>query len=171
MKDELLDLVNQDDKVIGKVWKRKAHQDPSLIHREVAIAIFNKKHEVLLQRRSMSKTNDPGHWKITAAGHVGADENPKDSIKREVFEELGLNVQPIYYKKAFSTYKNKESRYFWIYYAIVDTPQKLKLNKQEVMDAKWVKVGKLEEFSKSSRYSLKGLSHKTILELKKLLKL
>ena len=43
--DELLDLVNEDDEVIGTVWKSKAHKDPSKIHREVAIVIVNNKEE------------------------------------------------------------------------------------------------------------------------------
>jgi len=83
-KDELLDLVNEKEDVIGTVWKSEAHMDPSKIHREVTIAVFNNKNEILLQRRSMNKVNDPGCWKITAAGHVGMNEDPKHAVKREL---------------------------------------------------------------------------------------
>src|SRR3989344_5920035 len=94
-KDELLDLVNEEDEVIGTVWRSEAHKNPSKIHREIAVAVFNHKGEVLIQQRSMKKTNDPGEWKITAAGHVASGENPKDSAEREVLEELGIKVKPI----------------------------------------------------------------------------
>ncbi len=100
-KDELLDLVDKNDRVIGTVWKSEAHKDPSVIHREVAIVVFNKKGEVLIQQRSMNKKNDPGAWKITAAGHVGQGEDPKKAAEREVYEELGINIEANFLKKTF----------------------------------------------------------------------
>lgn len=92
--DELLDLVNEKDEVIGEVWKSEAHRDPAKFHREVAIVVFNNKREVLLQQRSFKKSHDPGQWKITAAGHVGKGEKPEDAVKRELEEELGLKIVP-----------------------------------------------------------------------------
>lgn len=65
--DELLDLVNENDEITGTVWKSEVHRNPYLIHREVAIAVFNEKGEILLQQRSLKKENSPGEWKITAA--------------------------------------------------------------------------------------------------------
>ena len=50
--DELLDLVNEKDVVIGTVLKSEAHKDPTKIHRQVDLVIFNDKGEVLLQQRS-----------------------------------------------------------------------------------------------------------------------
>ena len=90
--DELLDLVNEKDEVIGEVWTSVAHKDPTKIHREVAIVVFNNKSEVLLQQRSFKKSHDPGEWKLTAAGHVGKGEDPKDAAIRELEEELGLKT-------------------------------------------------------------------------------
>lgn len=169
--DELLDLVDENDQVIGTVWKSEAHQNPKLLHREVAIAVFNKKGQVLLQQRSMKKTNDPGEWKMTAAGHIGAGEDPEVAVKREVFEELGIKIKPVYFKKHFHTYKDKEARFFWVYYAIVTKNPTLKLDEEEVMDAKWVDVRYLEKFSKRNTYSLDSTSHKTICEIAKKLEI
>ncbi|OGD08383.1 hypothetical protein A2899_01460 [Candidatus Amesbacteria bacterium RIFCSPLOWO2_01_FULL_49_25] len=171
MADELLDLVNDKDEVVGTVLKSRAHQDPKLIHREIAIAVFNNKGEVLLQQRSMNKANDPGKWTITAAGHVGAGENPKGSAKREVKEELGIGVEPIYVEKEFSTHKDKDARFFWIYYATMEGDPRLVLDKEEVMDAKWVSVKKLAEFSKHNYFPLDSGSYKFISKIAKTLKL
>lgn len=171
MTDELLDLVDENDKVIGTVWKSEAHRNPKLFHREVAIAIFAKDGKVLLQRRSMNKVNDPGSWKVSAAGHAEAGEDPKDAIAREVKEELGLKVKPIYFDKDFTTYKDKESRFTWMYYSVLDKEASLKLDKDEVMDARWVQVNDLEEFAKNNDYSLKSTSHRMIVEMKNYLKL
>jgi len=168
-KDELLDLVNEKDEVIGEVWMSEAHNNSSIIHREVAISVFHKRGDVLIQRRSMIKTNDPGKWVITAAGHIGAGENPKDAVERELYEELGFKVDAIFYKKIFEKRVGcpgtKEARFFWIYYSIVDKKPNFKIDKREVIDAKWISPNKLVAFSKKNNWNINGLSHKIILEM------
>ena len=166
-----MDLVNEKDEVIGTVWKSEAHKDPTKIHREVAIAVFNEKGEVLLQQRSMKKLTGRGEWKITAAGHVGRGEDPQKAVVREAEEELGLKIVPKYFGKKFVIRGDKEARFFWIYYSIVKNHPSLKLDEDEVMDARWVKLDKLEEFAIKNDYDLLGNSHKIIVELKKKLKL
>lgn len=169
MVDELLDLVDENDNVIGTVWKSVAHDDPSKIHREADITVFNKNGEVLIQRRSMKKSS-PGKWENTATGHVLAGENPTDSIVREVKEELGLRIKPTFFKKVFVKEKT-ESKFYWIYYAIVDKPLKLKLDKNEVMDTKWIRPEQLETFAKDNWWDINGESHAMILDIKSRLKI
>jgi NADH pyrophosphatase NudC (nudix superfamily) len=48
---------------------------------------------------------------------------------------------------------------------------KLKLDRSEVSDARWVKIGDLEEFAEDNYYNLDGLSHKLITELSQHLKI
>ena len=169
--DELIDQVDKNDQIIGTTLKSKAHKDPSIIHREVAIVVFNKKGEVLLQQRSMKKRNDPGHWKMTAAGHIGAGEDPKLAIIREVKEELGITIKPVYYNKIFREYRDQETRFFWLYYSVLKEEQPLVLDKEEVMDARWVKYSDLEKFSKQNEYHLDSPSHRNIVEVAKILKI
>ncbi|MFC1600627.1 NUDIX domain-containing protein [Patescibacteria group bacterium] len=166
-KDELLDLVNDKDEVIGEVWKSEAHKSPSIIHREVAITVFNSRGKVLIQQRCMEKATDPGIWVTTAAGHIGVRENPRRAVKRELFEELGFDVSPKYYKKIFHKRKNKESRFFWIYYAIVKELPEININKEEVMATKWINPLKLVDFAKKNNWDINGLSHKYVMEVYK----
>lgn len=169
MADELLDLVNEKDEVIGTVWKSEAHKDPTLIHREVAIAVFNDKGEILIQQGSMNKTINPGAWKTTAAGHVESGENVKNAAERELLEELGLKVDMKYFKKVFAKRVGQpgrtESRFFYIYYAVVGENKKLKLNRREVMDTKWINPDDLEGFAKENDWEVDGLSHRIIMEV------
>jgi len=167
--DELLDLVDENDNVIGTIWKSEAHQNPKLIHREIAVAVFNTIGENLIQRRSLNKTYDPGMWQIASAGHVMAGENPESAAKREVFEELGINIKPIYFKKDFIK-EVREARFFWIYYAIVKKTPEIQFDKSEVMDTLWVKPSELEYFTKKTGYNLDNKSKKMILKLTKYLK-
>jgi isopentenyl-diphosphate delta-isomerase len=169
MVDELLDLVDKNDNVVGTVWRSNAHKNPDLLHREVGIILFNNKNEILLQQRSFNKKNSPGSWKITAAGHPMAGEDPEIAIKRELFEELGVNVNPVFYKKIFSTHnkigENQESRFFWIYYAVLNRDPKIRIKKSEVNATEWVSLKEMKEFSQNHVYNLNGDFHKIITEL------
>ena len=114
----------------------------------------------------MNKTG-PGSWKITAAGHVASGEDPTIAVKREIFEELGINVNPIYLSKEFNKDdKHGESKFYWIYYAVVNGKQPLVLDKEEVMNAKWILPNELKEFARQNDWDVNGLSHRTIMEVK-----
>lgn len=163
--DEILDLVNEKDEVIGKIWKSEAHKDPSKIHREVAIAVFNKNGDVLLQQRSFNKEHHPGRWAITA-GHVGRGEDPQDAAKRELFEELGWKYSIKFLSKMFAQ-DNKESRFFWIFYIVVEEKLKADFDKNEIENIKWVDFRKIREFAKDNEYMLTGTTHKILTKVVK----
>lgn len=90
--DELLDLVDENDKVIGEVWKSKANRDPKLIHREAAVLVYDNQGRLLLQQRSHKKIVSPGVWEITAAGHIAKGLSPEETAHKELKEELGFDV-------------------------------------------------------------------------------
>ncbi len=151
--DELLDLVNEEDSVIGKVWKSVAHANEDLIHREVAVLIFNIKGQTLIQKRSLKKLVDPGAWRIVA-GHVAADEDINTAMQREIKEEIGINVDLQFYQKSF--YKdqtNSESKFYWIYYAIYDGDN-FELDEEEVSEVKWVNLKELSEKNETEKYDV-----------------
>ncbi len=150
-KDELLDLVDKDDKVIGTVWKSEAHKDPSKIHREVGIVVITRNNEVLLQKRSSKKKYDAGQWQLGAAGHVAAGEHPLESAKRELSEETSIQAEPVFSYKFFDKYKS-ESRIFRIYYVLLANKVKLKWDVNEVDDMKWVKLDKALKKMKTSKH-------------------
>ena len=90
--DELLDLVDENDRVIGTVLKAATERDPGLVHREVAILI-HRDDELLWQLRSDAKTVMPGTWDIACAGqvvgeYVGADGNLHGFLQK--FLSLGI---------------------------------------------------------------------------------
>jgi isopentenyl-diphosphate delta-isomerase len=68
--DELLDLVDKNDNIIGSVLRSAAHTNTTFIHREILVYIFNAKGEVLLQQRGSNKKVNPSIWVESCAGHV-----------------------------------------------------------------------------------------------------
>ncbi len=89
---ELLDVVDENDEVVRQEKRSVVHAE-KMIHRSVHILVFNKKKEVLLQKRSVLKDNFPGHWDTSAAGHMGAGESYDSCADRELKEELGIDAE------------------------------------------------------------------------------
>lgn len=86
--DELFDVVNECDEVVGRERRDVVHAR-DLLHRAVHIFVFNKRGEVFLQKRSRLKDSHPGRWDSSASGHLDAGEEYDASARRELREELG----------------------------------------------------------------------------------
>ena len=90
--DEVFDLVDRDDRVIGRVRRGDAHRNPALLHRSVQVLIFDDAGRVLLQRRSRTKDLYPGVYCASASGHVHSGDDYATTAARELREELGVSV-------------------------------------------------------------------------------
>ncbi len=98
--DEIFDLVDLDDHVIGKVRRGEAHRNPALIHRSVQVLVFTHERHLLLQRRSARKDLFPGYYCASASGHVASGEEYATTAERELAEELGISAPLTYISKA-----------------------------------------------------------------------
>jgi len=92
MGEEIFDVVNERDEVIGKLSRKEVHRQ-NLRHRAVHVLMYNKTGEVFLQKRSMKKDNFPGTWDSSAAGHLDCGEDYDACALREVREELGYVME------------------------------------------------------------------------------
>lgn len=91
MSEEIFDVVNERDEVIGQAPRREVHRT-GLRHRAVHVFVFNARGEVFLQKRSMSKDSSPGLWDSSASGHLDSGEDYDACAVRELREEIGLVV-------------------------------------------------------------------------------
>ncbi|MCL7754355.1 NUDIX domain-containing protein [Polaribacter sp. Z022] len=91
--DELIDILTTEGKPTGKTaLKSEAHKN-GWFHATVHVWLFTADEKILLQKRAMTKKVFPGLWDISVAGHIGAGEAILESAKREVFEEIGLQLE------------------------------------------------------------------------------
>lgn len=152
MLDELIDIFDKNNKPLNKtVMKSLAHAD-GLWHQGAHVWVVNQLGQVLLQMRSKEKELHPSAWDTSAAGHVGAGEDPRTAARRELEEELGIEAKPEdlqFYKirKQEGGYKHlKNNEFHNIYFYTFDGKiEDLKLQKEEI-DA--VKFFSLEELAK-----------------------
>lgn len=94
--EEVFIVVDKNDNVLGQRSRRECHRDKTLIHRAVGVVIFDTKGRILLQKRSLTKDLQPGYWAISSAGHVSKGETYEQAVKRELIEELGIDVPVIH---------------------------------------------------------------------------
>ena len=86
--DELFDVVDERDQVIGQERRSVVHEK-KLLHRAVHVFILNKRGEVFLQKRSRLKDAHPGVWGSSVSGHLDAGESYESCALRELGEEAG----------------------------------------------------------------------------------
>ncbi|MBM3833660.1 MAG: NUDIX domain-containing protein [Verrucomicrobia bacterium] len=89
--EEVFDVVNECDEVIGQRLRREVHQ-LGLRHRAVHVLVFNGRGQIFLQKRSLKKDCSPGLWDSSASGHLDVGESYDACAIREVREELGLEL-------------------------------------------------------------------------------
>tara|TARA_R110000868_G_scaffold190862_1_gene434917 strand:- start:216272 stop:216781 length:510 start_codon:yes stop_codon:yes gene_type:complete len=91
MPQELLDIVDADDNVIGQMPFKKAHEAGAL-HRFTRVLLQNSRGDFVLQVRA---AGIPDAGKIDApGGHVQSGEDYLEGAVRELQEEMGVYVEP-----------------------------------------------------------------------------
>lgn len=88
---EILPVVNKKDEVIDTSPREICHAK-KLRHRAVQVFVFNKKGEILVQKRSPDKDEYPGYYEASVSGHVLTEETYEEAALREIEEELGLII-------------------------------------------------------------------------------
>jgi 16S rRNA (adenine1518-N6/adenine1519-N6)-dimethyltransferase len=89
--NERFPVVDKNDRICGYRSRAEVHAN-NLRHRAVHILIFNQAGDVYLQQRSRWKDRHPLKWDSSAAGHVTAREDYDETARRELKEELRLDV-------------------------------------------------------------------------------
>lgn len=87
---EKIILVDRNDREIGTGEKLEVHESGKL-HRAFSIFIFNRKGELLLQKRASGKYHSGGLWTNTCCSHPRAGERLKDAAHRRLKEEMGFD--------------------------------------------------------------------------------
>jgi 16S rRNA (adenine1518-N6/adenine1519-N6)-dimethyltransferase len=87
--DESIDLVDGNDRVVGKASIREC-LERGLLHRAVAILVIRSSGRILLQQRNKNDKWQPGLWTLSSTGHVKAGESYDKAAVRELEEELGV---------------------------------------------------------------------------------
>jgi isopentenyl-diphosphate delta-isomerase type 1 len=134
--EELFDIVNEDDEVIGQQPRSVVHAK-GLRHRAAHVLVFNTDGKVFLQLRSISKDNNPGVWDSACSGHVDAGESYADAATRELMEEIGLLVEtPLEPLFKIDACEDTGQEFVWVYQTQSEGP--FTLNTDEIDAGRWL---------------------------------
>lgn len=154
--DEYIDILTPDGKPTGKkALKSEAHQN-GWFHATVHIWLFTSDKKILLQKRALSKKVYPGLWDISVAGHIAAGETILASAKREISEEIGLEIKEFDLIKIGTrihqvSHANgiQDNEYHHVFIAELKVPvSELKIQEEEVADIKLFDLSVLKSTKK-----------------------
>lgn len=150
---ELLDVVDENDKLTGNQASRDEVHDKGLWHRSVHIWIYSKSGKVLLQLRNKNMKEEPNLWDISVAGHISAGQDPDSAAVREAKEEIGLDIDQSKLKRIgvlessrpVDGMKAPHNQFLYIYLYCLDETAELHYTDGEVKETRWVDFDTLDK--------------------------
>ncbi|WP_185868892.1 isopentenyl-diphosphate Delta-isomerase [Blattabacterium cuenoti] len=139
-------IIGEKNKIVGFEKKEKIHSE-GLFHRAVSIFIFNKKNDLMLQKRSSIKYHSSLLWSNTCCSHPRKNESVLIAAHRCLIGEMGFDCF-LEQKFCFTYYEvlnnglieNELDHVFVGFYE--KSPV---INYKEVEDWKWRSLNKLVE--------------------------
>jgi len=135
MAEEIFDVVNERDEVIGQAPRKEVHAT-GLWHRAVHVLVFNSRGEVFLQKRSMLKDTAKGKWDSSSSGHLDTGEEYDACAVRELREEIGL-IATQTPRRLFKIDACRETgwEFCWVYHCESEGP--FTLHPEEIETGGW----------------------------------
>ncbi len=146
---ELWDIYNSIGQRTGKLHVRGKPLCAGEYHLVVQVWIVNDEGKFLISQRHPKKSH-PMRWETTG-GAVTAGEISADAALREVYEELGISLEPNMGQFMFQEKHRNVFADIWLYHSNVQI-EDLKLQTCEVIDAKWASEEEIERMCKNGEF-------------------
>jgi isopentenyldiphosphate isomerase/intracellular septation protein A len=141
--EEWLPVVDEDGRVTGKAPRSVFHSGSKLLHPVVHLHVIGPKKSVYLQKRPMNKLIQPGKWDTAVGGHISFGEQLEESLKREAFEEIGLENFKAVPAAKYRWDSDVESEL--VYSFITNDYQGIHIHTDEVDEGKFWPVSEIEK--------------------------
>ena len=145
---ELLDVYDDLGNVTGRTVVRGDKSVKLNEHEHIAVAIIfieNDKGEFLIQKTSKEK----GGYYSSTGGHIDSGETPLNTIKREVLEELGVNIDKDNIVEYGAILHDKTIIFLYYIKKNIDI-NKVKLQKEEVDYVKYMSKNEINKLIKNN---------------------
>jgi len=143
-KEEILVLVDDNDKEIGTDTRENCHLGKGRRHRAYVVFLFHGG-KLLLQQRSRFKTLWPGAWDVSFTSHVYPGESYEQAAKRKGIQELGATFGPLrdVYSFVYFAPQGNYAENEFCRLLVAEFDGKVKPNQDEIMAVKWTTVKEL----------------------------
>src|SRR3989344_1392046 len=159
MKEEQLELVDENDQVIGLESRKVVHQQ-GLLHRETHVWFMTPNREIIFQHRAKDKDTYPDKLDATVGGHVEPGMSYDETAIKESLEETGITLDPQklklikkIHRKSFDevtglTNNAIRSQYAYLFYGKIDD---LKAEVGKIIGFEAWKIDDLPNLSESDK--------------------
>lgn len=162
---ELLDIYDDFGNRTGRIIKRGDKTVKLESNEHIAVGVIyleNSKGEFLIQKTS----NEKGSEYSSTGGHICSGEIPLDSIKREVEEELGINIYNEDVKELGYILYDMPIRFIFYLKKDIDIND-IKVQEEEVEFVKYMTINEVQELIKNKEITKShGIIFNKILEYK-----
>jgi isopentenyl-diphosphate delta-isomerase type 1 len=146
MTEELIDIVDKNDNLIGKDTRRNVHNLTNW-HRGIHVLILNSKNEMLLPIRSKTKDKYPSTYDTSISEHVSSGETFDEAAQRGLKEELNITNPKLKKLIKFRMRFGKNDNMINTVYAC-QYDGKLTANKEEVASVSFLPLQKIKSLLK-----------------------
>ncbi|MBI2352987.1 NUDIX hydrolase [Candidatus Dependentiae bacterium] len=125
LKDELLDLIDDQDNIIATLPRSEVYEKKLCAHiKAIWLFIKNSKGELWIPRRSYARSHLPGYLDGSVVGHVSSGESYQEAMIREAKEEVGLDITKYDYQFLGHMSPKKDAVFCFssVYEMIIDHP-------------------------------------------------
>ena len=140
---EIFPIVDADGNVVGKATRKECHSGTFIMHPVVHLHVFNKKGQLFLQRRALTKYIQPGKWDTAVGGHRDYGETVDEALRREASEEIGLcDFTPV--KLFHYVYESAVERELVDTFYTITAANTFRCDKDEVIEGKFWDIADIE---------------------------
>ena len=149
--EELIDCLDEFGNKTGVVKKKSDIKKDGDYHRVIAVLVVNGDN-ILIHQRSNSKKVYPNLWSLFVRGHVQAGESSIDACKREIKEEIGIDINEdelefLYTLKEKAKKKDYIENMFYDTYILrkdIDIKD-ITIQKEELNDIKFISIDEVKK--------------------------
>lgn len=155
MTEELLDIVDDNDHIIGQESRAIVHQR-GLQHRGVHVFLFTDDGKMLIQKRSADRAASPSLLDCSISEHVKAGESYHDGAVRGMREELGVEGIEIERLTKFRmNYGVNDNEISELYQGVVN-PELVQFDPVEIESVMYLSMDELRRMLQDDSQSLCG---------------
>jgi isopentenyldiphosphate isomerase len=143
---QLVEWVDDDGRV-REIVPRSRVRAENLLHRSVFVVVRSSRGELLVHRRAAWKDVWPGYWDLAAGGLCGVGEPWAAAARRELAEEVGIEVVGLRHLGSFAYRDSQVAELAHVFETDHDGP--FRFGDGEVTEVDWVAPADLEEWTAS----------------------
>ncbi len=136
MSEEILDLVNENDEVIGRLSRREIYEQGLKNFRVVHGFLVNSAGKLWIPRRTAKKKIAPNGLDYSVAGHVESGETYEQSFIRETREELGIDLA-VYTWRELARFTPADGVHFFETVYEIQSDEEPNYNREDFVEANW----------------------------------